>query len=229
MRRLKNIFAIFMMIILFGTSSALAADKYARVVLVGDLSGGKTSLWKRILGYEFDMTEARSDLMVRENVTKTINNQEVQFNVWDTAGAESYYNEVVAFTQNADFVIIVHDIIKPFDVRSESYINKLYSDIHEKIKSTGKIIIVGSKYDKRHSNIVNAGRQITMLEGVAKAIPCAYISCSSKIDGDRGIATLTDFLFNRYYSSMELSSSDPDSGMLKRFEVKKGGGLCILL
>ena len=72
MRRLKNIFAIFMVFIMFGVSSVFAADKYARVVLVGDLSSGKTSLWKRILGHEFDMEEARSDLMVRENVTKTI-------------------------------------------------------------------------------------------------------------------------------------------------------------
>lgn len=94
---------------------------------------------------------------------------------------------------------------------------------------TGKIVIVGIKYDKRHANIVNAGRQITMLEGVAKAIPCAYISCSSKIDGDRGIAALTDFLFNHCYSSMEFSSSDPDSKMLKRFRVKKGFFECTLL
>lgn len=229
MRRLKNIFAIFMVFIMFGVSSVFAADKYARVVLVGDLSSGKTSLWKRILGHEFDMEEARSDLMVRENVTKTINDQEVQFNVWDTAGAERYYNEVVAFTQNADFVIIVHDVSKPFDVRSENYINKLYSDVYERMKQTGKIIIVGSKYDKRHADIVNAGKQITMLEGVAKAIPCTYISCSSKIDGDKGITSLTDLLFNCHYSSMVLSSSDPDSGMLKRFRVKKGDNWCTIL
>ena len=86
MRRLKNIFAIFMVFIMFGVSSVFSADNYSRVGLVGDLSSGKTSLWKRILGHEFDMEEARSDLMVRENVTKTINDQEVQFNVWDTAG-----------------------------------------------------------------------------------------------------------------------------------------------
>ncbi len=128
MRRLKNIFTIFIVFILFGASSVFAVDKYARVILVGDLSGGKTSLWKRILGKEFDQDEAFSDIMVRENVTKTINGQEVQFNVWDTAGAESYYDEVVEFTQNADFVIIVHDISKQFDERSENYIDKLYSD-----------------------------------------------------------------------------------------------------
>ena len=54
MRRLKNIFAIFMVFIMFGVSSVFAADKYVRVVLVGDLSSGKTSLWKRILGHEFE-------------------------------------------------------------------------------------------------------------------------------------------------------------------------------
>ncbi len=229
MRRLKNIFAIFMFFVLFGSSSILAADKYARVILVGDLSGGKTSLWKRILGRDFAEDEDSSDVMARENVTKMINGQEVQFNVWDTAGAERYYDEVVAFTRNADFVIIVHDISKPFDARSESYINKLYNDIHVKIKPTGKIVIVGSKYDKRHANIVNAGRQITMLEGVAKAIPCAYISCSSKIDDDRGISVLTDFLFNRHHTSMGFSDADPDSGMMKRFRVKKGVFGCVIL
>lgn len=228
MRRLKNVLVIFMVFMLFGVSSAFAADKYARVVLVGDLSGGKTSLWKRILGHQFAEAEDSSDMMIRENTTRVINGQEVQFNVWDTAGAERYYNEVVAFTQNADFVIIVHDISKTFDMRSESYINKLYSDIHSRIKPTGKIVIVGSKYDKRHTNIVNAGKQITMLESVAKAIPCAYINCSSKIDGDRGITALTDFLFNRYHDSMVFCSSDPDTGMQKRFTVKKGGW-CTLL
>lgn len=216
------------MFVLFSLSPVFATPKYARVILVGDLYGGKTALWKRILGHGFDIAEASSDMMIRENVTKTINDKKIQFNVWDTAGANQYYDEVVEFTRNSDFVIIVHDISKKFDVSSENYINKLYRDVHSRIKPTGKILIVGSKYDKRHADIVNAGKQISMLESVSKAIPCAYVSCSAKVDSDPGTNAIIDFLFNRYYDSMELSSTDPDACMQKRFTIQKGKW-CILI
>ena len=125
MYKLKTIFSILLMFVLFSLSPVFATPKYARVILVGDLYGGKTALWKRILGHGFDIAEASSDMMIRENVTKTINDKKIQFNVWDTAGANQYYDEVVEFTRNSDFVIIVHDISKKFDVSSENYINKL--------------------------------------------------------------------------------------------------------
>lgn len=83
------------------SSNIFAVDYFARVILVGDAASGKTSLWRRLFGEKFDMSQNASDMMVRRDIIKNIDGKEVQFNIWDTAGAESYYDEVVNFTKGA--------------------------------------------------------------------------------------------------------------------------------
>ena len=89
------------------------ATEYARVVFVGDLGSGKTSLWKSFFGLKYNPDEMASDSMVRRDYTTDIGGKTVQFNIWDTAGAAKYYDQVVAFTQGANFVFVVQDLSEP--------------------------------------------------------------------------------------------------------------------
>lgn len=215
----RIILSVFAMIFVYNPSF-YAVDYYARVMLVGDTECGKTSLWRRIFEGGFDENENRSDMMIRRDVIKNIDGKEIQFNIWDTAGAESYYDEVINFSKDANFVIIVHDIDKEFDASRERYLTKLYSDVHKKIRSDGKIMIVGNKWDLRHKDIVNASKHQSLLEGVAKSAPCAFKLVSCK-DNSGDINKIVDYLCSTC-KKMELSTNNPDSCFQKKFTIKKG-------
>lgn len=203
------------------SSNIFAADYFARVILVGDAASGKTSLWRRLFGEKFDMSQNASDMMVRRDIIKNIDGKEVQFNIWDTAGAESYYDEVVSFTKGANFVIIVHDIDTIFNSDREQYLTRLYGDIHSRIKDDGKIMIVGNKWDLRHYDIVNSSKHKSLLQNVAQSIPCALKLVSCKRDtGD--IDDILDY-FCSASKNMELYRYNPDTALHQRFKAKKGG------
>lgn len=200
------------------SSKFYAVDRFAKVVLVGDSGSGKTSLWKRVVEGDFDQNENRSDMMICKDIIKKVDEKEVQFNIWDTAGAEIYYNEVVDFTKGANFVIIVHDTSIKFDESREKYLAELYKNIYERIDSCGKIMIVGNKWDLRHSNIVNSGKHKSLLESVAQSIPCSlkFVSCKENSGDIKGIL---DYLCAAC-KKMKLYTSNPDKCLQKRFTVK---------
>ena len=105
-------------------------------------------------------------------------------------------------------------------------VQKIYTDIHSKIQFDGKIILVGSKYDKRHDAIIDATNQVSLLKSVAKTIPCARIITSAK--ENEGIQNLKKFI-KESSKDMQLYRQDPDNGIgVKAFEIRSGG-LCTLL
>ena len=71
----------------------------------------------------FDENEPNSDMMNYESIVENIDGQTIQFNIWDTAGANMYYDEVVDFTCDANFVIIVHDISAVYNEKVEQYLS----------------------------------------------------------------------------------------------------------
>ena len=220
MKIIKSILIAFVFIF-FSHLNSYAVDYYARVILIGDSSGGKTSLWNRIFDYPFKEDESKSDMMLSKELIRRVGNNEIQFNIWDTAGAECYYDEVVEFTRGANFVIIVHDTGANFDKSKEQYLETLYGKVHDKIQHDGKVLFVGTKWDLRHKKIVNASKQQALLENVAKSVPTACVFVSSK--NNTNINRVLDFLCSKS-DQMELYTHNPDASVQKRFEMKKGSG-----
>ncbi len=209
-------------------NSTHAVTKYARVVIVGNLGSGKTSLWNSFFNIAYNPNEDSSDSMIRRDYTADVGGGDsIQFNIWDTAGMAKYYDEVVAFTKDANFVLIVHDISARYDPNCRAYLTKLYRDVHSRIKADGQIFLVGTKYDLRHNDIVNASDQIALVDSVAKAIPCSRLYT----EAPKGRCPIIDDLLQKLVakaSGMSLPLADPDSSTLVRFKVKRGGG-CTLL
>ena len=194
--KFKRLFALLFLFCVTCCSAAFAENKFVKVVLVGDYACGKTCIWKRMLGEGYDPNEKRSDKLTSRNIIRTDNGDILSIMLWDTAGADEYYDEVVDFTKDANFVFIVHDLYKRRDGNVETYLSRIYRDIHERVPSA-KILLVGSKYDCRHRDLVNTSKQAELIEMVAKHIPCDYVYTSAAQDNDPGIAALLDYIVEK--------------------------------
>lgn len=190
---LKRLFAL-LLTICITCGSAFAENKFVKVVFVGDLGSGKTCIWKRLLDEGFNENERGSDRLTFNSIIRTDGEDVLCITLWDTAGADRYYDEVVDFTRDANFVFIVHDLYKKLNGDVKVYLSRIYRDVHERMAPGGRVVLVGSKYDLRHRDIANAAEQANLLKEVAENIPCPYVLTSAKEDGDPGIATLLNYI-----------------------------------
>lgn len=78
-----------------------------KVILLGDISCGKTSLVKRFLYDRFD-ADPSPTLGLCYNIVKFPNKLSMQ--IWDTSGTERYQNMIPAFYRRSNVAIICYDM-----------------------------------------------------------------------------------------------------------------------
>ena len=206
----------FLLLLFMTCGSVFAENKFAKVVLVGDLGCGKTAIWKRLMGEGFDPDELQSsDRLNGREITWTNGGDKITFKIWDTAGIDRRYEDVVDFTAGAHFVFIVHDLYRKLDESHRIYLSRIYRDVSARIAPGGKIVLVGSKRDKRHLDIVNSAAQARMLEEVAGHIPCAYVLTSAKDDGDPGMKTLIPYILENSRRMVLSKTRSPEGNVLR--------------
>ena len=125
-----------------------------KIILLGDVSVGKTSLLTYFIDNKFN--EEYKATISAELKTKILNvsqNVQASLNIWDTAGNERFKSITKQYFRDADGVILVYDI-----GRRESFNNiKFWMDEIE--NNTNKdiiIFLVGNKCDlvqKRNGKI----------------------------------------------------------------------------
>ena len=123
-----------------------------KIILLGDVSVGKTSIISRYVNNSF--TEDYRCSIQAEKKTKLIDvdlNTSVRMNIWDTVGQEKYRNLTRQYYHDCHGAIIVFDITKKdsFDV-IQKWIDELRSNGPKNIV----IIIVGNKSDLTHEREV---------------------------------------------------------------------------
>ena len=226
--KLKKLITFFVVCFVMCTTAFATNVKFAKVVFVGDYGCGKTSIWKRLMGEGFDPDETRSDKLISRNIIKSDDENIINLGLWDTAGLDRYYENVVDFTADANFVFIVHDLDKELDVSDKNYLSRIYRDIHEKVSGKDcKIALIGSKLDLKYKNIVNSARQAKLLEDVASHIPCALILTSAKNEDDPGINALVDFMVDNC-KNMTLPDKSPENVLRFSVDLPSNKGGCIL-
>ncbi|XP_019104881.1 ras-related protein RABF2a-like [Beta vulgaris subsp. vulgaris] len=102
----------------------------AKLVLLGDMGTGKTSLvLQYVRGQFFDRQEATIGAAY---FTKTISFDEasIKFDIWDTAGQERYHSLAPMYYRNATAALLVYDISNMANGHTEA---------------TNKIIVKGSQ------------------------------------------------------------------------------------
>ena len=144
-----------------------------KIILIGDMSVGKTSLVNRFMGFEFS-----------ENYTCTISadfkikslsidpSTGAELTVWDTCGQEKYRSITRQYFKDA------HGIVLVYDVHNDNSFNGLSSWLDEIKNNCNKdvsIILVGNKIDLDDRKILKEqGNDFASKNGMM------YVETSSK-------------------------------------------------
>eukprot|EP00703_Trepomonas_sp_PC1_P004497 JAP92109.1 Rab-like protein [Trepomonas sp. PC1] len=84
-----------------------------KVVLAGSSASGKTSLSLRIQNQKFDTNLQATIQTMYSQIQHKIQNYNVQFGLWDTAGQEKYLSITAMYLRSADIALLVFDQNSP--------------------------------------------------------------------------------------------------------------------
>ncbi|KMT00792.1 hypothetical protein BVRB_9g220710 isoform B [Beta vulgaris subsp. vulgaris] len=127
----------------------------AKLVLLGDMGTGKTSLvLQYVRGQFFDRQEATIGAAY---FTKTVSFDEasIKFDIWDTAGQERYHSLAPMYYRNATAALLVYDISN-----MDSFVRakKLVQELQRQDSRIPVMSLVGNKVD------LEAEREVTTEE-----------------------------------------------------------------
>ena len=161
MKRLKFIQIKFKKLILKKNFEKKKKMSQCRVVLIGDAFVGKTALIQRFISKEIQQNYDETVGAAFHSFTTTVNGQQENIQVWDTAGQEKYRSLGPVYYRNASSAILV------FDVTERSSFNDLEEWINTFRSAAGDgppIVIVGNKVDLEESKVVEEQEATTFAE-----------------------------------------------------------------
>jgi small GTP-binding protein len=148
-------------------------DMFAKVILIGDSSVGKTSILNRYYNDNFNeslLLTVGVDFRVKN--TK-MNNLIIKYHLWDIGGREHFKSMLGYYYRDANIILLVFDITK-----YETFVNiKDWSDEVDKyVNSHITKILIGNKLD------LESERKVSFQEAYmyARSLEMEYIETSAK-------------------------------------------------
>lgn len=118
-----------------------------KVAFIGDTNAGKSSLAIRISKNIFTADHTPTIGSCTYEITQKIDNQQVKYTIWDTAGQEKYRSLIPSYTRGASIILLT------FDVTNKEYlesINTWYQILKDISTKNPYVIIIGNKIDLEH-------------------------------------------------------------------------------
>lgn len=133
----------------FGTNYTPETGKYLiKVVVIGDISVGKTNIIKRILSKEFEDTQSTIGVefgyLTINNIDKDDPSIKLCIQIWDTSGAERYRSITTSHIRNADGAFLVYDICSETSFNDMKY---WYDCIKNATDDDIVLFLLGNKSD----------------------------------------------------------------------------------
>ena len=122
----------------------LEEEEEIKVILVGEMGTGKTSLINTAIGLNFQEKLASTTTNSIMNKTMKINGKSYSVNLWDTIGQEKYRSLTKIFLKGSKIVIFVYDIT---NLQSFKELNYWFDCTKEIINDKVVMGIVGNKSD----------------------------------------------------------------------------------
>ena len=124
-----------------------------KIIIVGDISVGKTSIIKRFIENKF--SDELQSTLINENLKKKIRIDSrtiVTLNIWDTIGDERFRILTRQFYQDAHGALLI------FDITNKETFNKLdiwIKDIIENSPPDCILMLIGNKYDLKDNRKIS--------------------------------------------------------------------------
>ena len=126
-------------------------DFFVKVVVVGDIKVGKTSILKKVLKNEFIEEYKPTNGYEFNIVLIKVNEIVIKFQIWDMSGEENYRPSLLNLYRNANLGFLVYSVSSRESFNNlEDWIDKL----RKKAPST-KIILIGNKCDEKEKREVS--------------------------------------------------------------------------
>jgi len=148
-------------------------EYYAKALVAGDYSSGKTCLMVRYVKDEFSLTQPSSigiDFAVQKiEVDKT----KVMVQIWDTPGQERLHQYALSYFDKSQGIILTYAID---DRRSFESIDKWMAEIKKSASKDVAVVLVGTKAD------LESSRSVSFFEGkmMAEKYNIKFFEASSK-------------------------------------------------
>ncbi len=165
-----------------------------KVVIVGEASAGKSSLVRRITEGDFQPCSPTVGCNFRTHVVKSTFGDDVDMQIWDTAGEERYHSITNLYYRRADAVIILYSVMdtESFQSATQYWLEQVKINCDDPI-----IFLVGNKTDLMCGGGMRA--EESFVQKLSRDYGITYMECSAKSeDGvSKLVTTVADMLLER--------------------------------
>ena len=190
----------------------IQANNAIKVILVGDISTGKTNLISVAAGLEFnsDTISTTSCSFMQKKII--INKKEYKVNLWDTIGQEKYRSLTKIFVKDSQIVIFVYDITNRESFESLPYWKGIIDDILGQDITLG---VIGNKIDLYLEEMVKANEGKEFADSIG-----AKFKVTSAKDNPKDVIDFIDKMVNVYLKN-DKNDNRRDSVKIKKRKRRK--------
>ena len=160
-----------------------------KVVMVGDLAVGKTSIAGRLLGNDFESSYRATVGATFLSLERTIQNVQCIINLWDTAGQENFRSLLSMYARETQGALIVCDV-----TREDTFNHiKDWIDFIKDATPSAQLVLLANKIDLVSERVVTPEK----LQSFANANSIKYFETSALqgIGYNEAFESLCDDLF----------------------------------
>jgi Ras-related protein Rab-6A len=151
----------------------VSAQAKHKLVFLGDIYVGKTSIINRFMYESFDTNYQATIGIDFLSKTLYLDDRTVRLQLWDTAGQERFRSLIPNYIRDSSVAVVVFDITNKQTFQN---CDKWVEDVKNERGNDAVVVLVGNKIDKSEERTVTSQEA----QEKAKALDAVYVETSAK-------------------------------------------------